>query len=781
MNIGSPLETSLVDVGTAPISINAISGNLLLLFVSQYSSSGATITAPSGWTTILNSNSTAIRSAVFAKMSDGTEGATVSLSGGTFDVSAQAYSISGFSGDIALDIDVSIKDSVNSSGSEDSVDPAIVTADWGAEVGNVYFVAGFSGRTTSTFSVKPAGYTYTEGTSGVDGSGYASNLCVGYKVANTASEDPTVFTAGTFKNMEAITLVLRAGTNAGNVVDAGGYTAEAPLVVDVPSGVVDGDYLLLLGSNRSGTGIFATPAGWTRISAVEPIRSSSDHLNTCIAYRIASSEPANYTLTNDTSAASSAVILAYPNIDGLDVVPSSSHKTNVYNDNSPLPQPITTITDNAKVVAIQFVSNAEITGATPPAGYTLRVDHTPFDDRNILVADKTKTTAGVETVGSWLNVAGAEFGDSSVVTLALSPITENVAPVANDITYSISEDTANGTVVDTFVATDDGTVVSYSVTGTVFGIDNSGVLTLLDNSGLVDGTPVLTTVTATDNEGLTDDAIITVNITGPTPEYSAPFSAPYLPTLDQVITLTVDWADLHPDSFLKKPAYAALSIGDQIDIVGTSSGGYTVTLSTSGLLNILSVPIGTRTQDIDYYIIDASDTYARTGVATETILINSLPVGLPAIAGTEEVGNTLTVDTSAITDTEGLGAFSYQWKRDNVNVSGATNVTYDLGTTDYGTVFTCEVTFTDGQGVLETLISPPTGSIIDTSTTEIDITLAFNWNMNGTIETSVGFNWDIDSSGVILLQAVETEKSFNWIHQSVSDVPARNLMKILPS
>ena len=55
-----------------------------------------------------------------------------------------------------------------------------------------------------------------------------------------------------------------------------------------------------------------------------------------------------------------------------------------------------------------------------------------------------------------------------------------------------------------------------------------------------------------------------------------------------------------------------------------------------------------------------------TSAATEAVIAadpNSEPTGLPTIDGTPQVGETLTADTSAIEDADGLTnvSYSYQW------------------------------------------------------------------------------------------------------------------------
>jgi hypothetical protein len=70
---------------------------------------------------------------------------------------------------------------------------------------------------------------------------------------------------------------------------------------------------------------------------------------------------------------------------------------------------------------------------------------------------------------------------------------------------------------------------------------------------------------------------------------------------------------------------------------------------------------------------------------------------------------TLTADTSQITDPEGLGAFNYQWQALNdgiwYDIQGASASAFE--TDDSGAVesFRVLVSYVDGEGTLETVIS----------------------------------------------------------------------------
>ena len=93
---------------------------------------------------------------------------------------------------------------------------------------------------------------------------------------------------------------------------------------------------------------------------------------------------------------------------------------------------------------------------------------------------------------------------------------------------------------------------------------------------------------------------------------------------------------------------------------------------------------------------------------------NSPATGQPTISGTAQVGETLTVDTSGISDVDGLDSvsFSYQWlsSRDT-DTPGATDSTYALVAADEGQTIQVKVSFTDDAANAESLTSAATAEV----------------------------------------------------------------------
>ena len=171
---------------------------------------------------------------------------------------------------------------------------------------------------------------------------------------------------------------------------------------------------------------------------------------------------------------------------------------------------------------------------------------------------------------------------------------------------------------------------------------------------------------------------------------------------------------------------------------------------------------------------------------------NTEPTGLPAVTGTPEVGETLTADTSAIDDADGLtnATFEYQWLHNqsvvdantgtsyyiNVEVPGETGSTYELAPADKGRTFAVRVSFTDDRGNSESLTSgntvivaarpnsEPTGLPAITGTPQVGQTLTADTSAiddeDGLENAVFRYQWLASKSGVILVLLGETSSTY---------------------
>ncbi len=144
---------------------------------------------------------------------------------------------------------------------------------------------------------------------------------------------------------------------------------------------------------------------------------------------------------------------------------------------------------------------------------------------------------------------------------------------------------------------------------------------------------------------------------------------------------------------------------------------------------------------------------------------NSPATGAPTIDGTAQVRATLTVDTSAIADEDGLDdvSYSYQWIANDADIEGATNSTYTLADSDEGKAIKVKVSFTDDANNQETLTSaataavaakpnsPATGTPTIGGTPQVDQTLTADTSgitdADGLTNVSYSYQWIRSDSG----------------------------------
>ncbi|MDB2690388.1 hypothetical protein N9Z17_04235 [Planktomarina temperata] len=138
---------------------------------------------------------------------------------------------------------------------------------------------------------------------------------------------------------------------------------------------------------------------------------------------------------------------------------------------------------------------------------------------------------------------------------------------------------------------------------------------------------------------------------------------------------------------------------------------------------------------------------------------SNLPINLtpPVISGTAERGETLTSTTGTWSGT-GTITFAYQWKRDNLNISGATSSTYVLVADDDNTSITCVVTATDDVGSTNSssnAISPILGSPynlvapVASGTGQVGQTLSTtNGSWQGIATITFTYQWRRDASDI---------------------------------
>ena len=170
-------------------------------------------------------------------------------------------------------------------------------------------------------------------------------------------------------------------------------------------------------------------------------------------------------------------------------------------------------------------------------------------------------------------------------------------------------------------------------------------------------------------------------------------------------TLTADTSDIDDEDGLTNATYEYQWIAGGSDIEGATGSSHLLTDQRAG--QTIQVKV-TFTDDADN---QESLTSAETlEVAAKP---NTAAAGEPTISGTPQVEQILTADTSAMSDANGLNnvSYQYQWLRDDADIAGQTNSTYELVSADEGKTIKVRVTFNDDAGNAESLTSTATTPI----------------------------------------------------------------------
>ncbi len=251
---------------------------------------------------------------------------------------------------------------------------------------------------------------------------------------------------------------------------------------------------------------------------------ASDHNTSDLDYVATSSLTLNGGTIEDTLGNAAALTLASPGTSG-----SLGANKSIVIDNSVPTMSITAdegvdgFTSNDSALSLTFTTNEAITdfiiGDITVTGGTISAFEALND--TIYTATFTPSAEGVKTIGVAAGTYKDVAGNENIAAVQFNWIYNvEYSPQLLDATFTLAENSPNGSVVGTIEASDaDGDTLSYTIrsgnTGQAFSLDAiTGVLSVLDSSALdYEITPVFSLLVKASDGALSDSATFTVNLT----------------------------------------------------------------------------------------------------------------------------------------------------------------------------------------------------------------------------------------------------------------------------
>lgn len=361
-----------------------------------------------------------------------------------------------------------------------------------------------------------------------------------------------------------------------------------------------------------------------------------------------------------------------------------------------------------------------IDDTTPELGQTLTVSNTLADedglgaisyqwyagDAAISGATGSTYTLTQSEVGKTISVK-ASYTDQKLFSETQS---SDATSAVVSVNYSVTGDVSiNGTVkqgqiltvINTLADANGLGTVSYQwlLAGAAISGANSDSYTLTQSEV---GKAISVKASYTDKAGYAESktsASVMVDNVNDSPTGSVTLSG--ITTQGQTLTVSNSLADADGLGDIGYTWLAAKGT-DPAVIVGTGSS-YTLTQAEVGKT------ISVTASYTDGQGTAESKTSSSTGVVAN---VNDAPTGTLTIAGTPTQGQTLTVNNQLV-DLDGLVGvtFSYQWRADNVVISGATASSYTLTQNDVGKTLAVTASYTDQQNTAESKTSEVTAKV----------------------------------------------------------------------
>ena len=567
------------------------------------------------------------------------------------------------------------------------------------------------------------------------------------KVAEGVPFDMAVTLSAAGGTLSAASVTIKGGT-AGSEAVTVTRSGDGPVTVSVVSAVFQaGDYYgiqaglgepLILGDaegdNRPATG---TPAisGTVQVGATLTVGTSgiadADGLtNTSFSYQwlagdsdISGATASTYTLADADESKAIKVQVSFTDDVGNDETLTSAATDAVAAATQPN-NPATGAPSISGTVQVGETLTADTSGISDAEGLT-SVSYSYQWIRN----DGNSDSAISGATASTYTLADADESKAIKVQVSFTDDAGNDETLTSAATDAVAAEpnspatgapTISGTaqVGETLTADTSGVADADGLTNATFNYqwlaDNAAIAGATGNTYTLadadEGKAIQVQVSFTDDAGndetLTSAATDAVSA-APTPNSPATGQPTISGTAQVGETLTADTAGIADENGLENVTFSYQWLADDDAIAGATGSTHTLADADEG--KAIKVQVS--------FTDDAGNgetlTSAATDAVTAALAANSPATGAPTISGTAQVGETLTVDTSGISDAEGLTSvsYSYQWLAGDSDISGATGSTYTLVDADEGKTVKVRVSFADDGGNDETLTSAATEAV----------------------------------------------------------------------
>ncbi|MFI3157094.1 MAG: hypothetical protein QX199_13155, partial [Methylococcaceae bacterium] len=175
-----------------------------------------------------------------------------------------------------------------------------------------------------------------------------------------------------------------------------------------------------------------------------------------------------------------------------------------------------------------------------------------------------------------------------------------------------------------------------------------------------------------------------------------------------------------------------------------------VNVGSGASYTLTQAEVGKTIIAIAGYTDNQGITETKASVATAAVLnVNDLPTGNVTVSGIAKQGEVLTA-ANTLADADGLGAISYQWQADGVNVGSG--VGYTLTQAEVGKTIIAIAGYTDNQGTTETKASAATAAVLNVNDLPTGNITVSGIAKQGEVLTAANTLADADGLGVIAYQ-----------------------------